>query len=306
MSDSSKILIVGIDSTLGYMAARHFDAKGRSWIGTSRRRQNPKHLFLDLSLDIRRWEIPDDVSVACIFAGVTRIQECEREPIRSRRVNVDGTIALARRLVARDIFVLFPSSNYVFDGSVADTLADAPRLPMTEYGRHQKDVEDALAAFADRVAILRMSKVLMAGFPLFEGWTADLRMGRPITPFKDLWMAPVTARDVMDVMTGIFDRRIPGTFQMSGLRDISYSDAAYHLADRLGAARHLVQPILGVDQGIHPMVVRRHNTLDCALTREFLGFERPEPQDVLDVVLGHADRRTRRSPDGDHPTLVRL
>src|SRR6185436_13593934 len=72
--------------------------------------------FLDLSSPLDGWEPPPGTQAACVVAAVARLAACHADPVGSARVNVTQTIALCERLIARGVYLLFLSTNQVFDG----------------------------------------------------------------------------------------------------------------------------------------------------------------------------------------------
>src|SRR5690606_26325829 len=114
---------------------------------------------LDLADDPPRWRLPEDVAVAFLCAAVTALRSCEADPAGTARANVEHTARLASMLVGRGAFVVFLSSNLVFDGSEPRRRADAPTCPATEYGRQKAAAEGALLAMGG-VSIVRLTKVV--------------------------------------------------------------------------------------------------------------------------------------------------
>src|ERR1700749_1277786 len=123
---SGKILIVGGDSEIAAAASAHLRSVGRDVVATTRRedRASADRPFLDLGRPVDDWPIPDGIGAACFCAAIARLADCARDPEGSTRVNVTGTVALADRLLARGIPVLFLSTDKVFDGSRAQVPAD--------------------------------------------------------------------------------------------------------------------------------------------------------------------------------------
>src|SRR5256885_572266 len=112
-------LLVGGDSEIGAATQAFLRQRGRSVVATTRRREQVtvKRPYFDLSLSLAEWEPPAGTTGVCVFAAVTRLAACEVDPIGSAALNVGQTVALVDRLVARDIYVLFISTNQVFDGT---------------------------------------------------------------------------------------------------------------------------------------------------------------------------------------------
>lgn len=281
-----KILIVGVDSALGSRLAKVLAARGHKIIGTSHRGLNSEHIYLDLLDDPSSWVLPNNIDVACLFAGVTNIRDCEDlATSTSRAVNVEATIKLSERLFSDGAFLFFPSSNHVFDGHEIEIPPDTPQNPVLEYGRHKMEVENFLLRKPEQVAILRLSKVLHDDFPLFNRWLYDLKAGKPIYPFEDLWMAPVSEDMMTKSISLICEQQLSGLFQLSGNREVSYYEAGLLLSKYIQVKPDLVIPSLGIDCGVLPTTLRRHSTLESSTLLKHLEREREEPEEVLNKVF---------------------
>lgn len=244
-------------------------------MGTTRRRENADetHLYLDLSGEIENWQCPWPVSVAVVCAGATKIEACRRDPVATARVNVQGTVALVKKLVESGTFVIYLSTNQVFDGSVPQRSPDDPRSPITEYGKQKAEAERQVSQWDERVAIVRLTKVFGPRVPLFEEWVRALRTGETIQPFWDMSLAPIPLSCVVSILRLLCDLRLPGILQVSGERDISYAEAARIGAELIGADLHLVQPIEGASR--YPEPIPRYTSLNTERLKSALGIEPP-------------------------------
>jgi dTDP-4-dehydrorhamnose reductase len=188
-------LIVGGDSEIGEAAFRALKAQGLPVAATTRRRDRvaPDRPFLDLATPLGDWTPPPGTRAACLCAAVGRLAACASDPQGSAHINVVQTVALAEKLLAHGIAVLFLSTNQVFDGSTPHQRVDAPYSPVSEYGHQKARAELALRrhmAAGAPVAILRIAKVMSETMPLIGGWVADLSAGKSICAFGDLAVAP--------------------------------------------------------------------------------------------------------------------
>ncbi len=211
--------------------------------------------MLDLSRPLADWSPPPGTRAACIFAAVARLAACENDPVGSAHINVTQTTALIERLIAHDVAVVFASSDKVFDGTRPQMPADAPVAPNCEYGRQKAAIEALLRAHMQRgadAAILRLSKVVAPDSALFADWIAALRAHRKVRAFTDLMFAPVPIALVVAAVAALLADRARGIFQLSGPRDISYSEAAHFLARRLGADETLIEDMSARDGGQPP------------------------------------------------------
>ncbi len=70
-------------------------------------------VYLNL-LDPSSWRIEQPVDVAYLCAGVCRMALCEEDPVGTANINIDATLALARKLAANGTFLVYLSTNQVF------------------------------------------------------------------------------------------------------------------------------------------------------------------------------------------------
>jgi dTDP-4-dehydrorhamnose reductase len=285
-----KILIIGADSEIAGAATQHLAAHGHKVVATTRRpeRVAAHRPCVDRKQHGEAWPIPDDITTACLCAAIARLADCARDPEASARVNVSGTIALADRLLAHGIPVLFLSTDKVFDGSRPNVPADAPPCPLSEYGRQKATAETALRermATGAPVAILRLAKVVSPGMDLLRQWLASLAAGKPIRAFHDMHMAPTPVALVAAAIESLLAGPVSGIFQLTGPRDVAYSEVAQHLARALGADQALIEMVSAIASGQPEGSTARHTTLDSSALRKHFGIAVPEASSVIDALI---------------------
>jgi len=283
-------LLVGGDSEIGGATYLHLRTSGKAATATTRRpeRAARDRPLLDLAADFSSFEPAPDVSAACIFAATARLADCAADPAGSASINVLQTLALVERLTARNVYVLFLSTNQVFDGSIAHVCADAPASPVSEYGRQKARAEAALRErmlAGAPIGILRLAKVVSESVPLLHGWVRALSAGEPIRAFHDMPMAPVPTALVSAAITALLESRAPGVFQLTGPQDVSYADVAHRLGRQLGADPALVGTVGAIAAGLPEGSTPRHTTLDSSALRDRFGIVAPGPWHVLDPIV---------------------
>jgi dTDP-4-dehydrorhamnose reductase len=287
-------LLVGGDSEIGKAVAAYLRRRHPT-LATTRRALNSAddRIGLDLSGDLSAWEPPAGVTAACICAAVARLADCANDPAASTRVNVTGTLALAERLLARGIHVIFLSTTQVFDGCTPQAPADAPTAPVSEYGAQKARAEAGLRSLMGRtapVAILRLAKVVSPQTVPLCGWKAALAARRSIHPpaFDDMTMAPTPIGAVARAIEAMMSDRVSGVFQLTGPRDVTYAEAARYLARRLGADLSLVETKGFASARLPVGAAPPHTTLDSTALRERYGIVVPDAWEVLDELSrGH-------------------
>ena len=294
-------LLVGGDSEIATATGEFLRERRMSPLATTRRNFSGESgpVFLDLAAPLGDWQPPTETTTACIFAAVARLADCHRDPAGSALVNVTHTLALVERLVSRGIHVLFLSTNQVFDGREPWVSAQTPHSPTSEYGHQKARTESALQAMMNAgapVAILRLAKIVPPGLALLRQWEATLAAGRKVQAFYDMVMAPVPAAIVAAAIAALLSERGPGIWQLSGPNDISYTQIAAHIARRIAAPRHFVEPVAASSAGMPVGTTPRHTTLDSSRLCDRFGIAVPEPWSVIDEVLS----RYREGPPGFH------
>jgi dTDP-4-dehydrorhamnose reductase len=285
-------LLVGGDSEIGAAAYRQLLSAGRGVLATTRRAQliSPDRPQLDLADDLSGgsgWQPPPNVSAACILAAHARLAACAADPEATARINITQTLVLIERLLARGIYVLFLSTNQVFDGTVAHVDAAAPTCPVSEYGRQKALTEAHLREKISRgaaIGILRFAKVVSPGMALLVDWAKALTKGDRIRAFHDMHMAPIPVAQASAAIAGLMDARAAGTFQLTGTQDVTYTEVAQHIAGRVGADPALIDAVAARSTGLPEGATPRHTTLDSRAIRDRLGIAPPGPWEVVDAA----------------------
>jgi len=291
-------LIVGGDSEVGAAAFAALKGQGHAAAATTRRRDlvSDDRPFLDLDTALDGFEPPQGTTAACICAAVARLGDCAADPHASAHINVTQTLTLVERLLARGIYVLFLSTNRVFDGRVPQVPPDAPHSPVSEYGRQKARTETALSDYVARgapVGILRLAKVVSPRTPLFQGWIADLPRGKAISAFGDMTVAPTEITFVCSAIGTLLSEQASGIFQLTGPRDVSYADVGRFLAAKLGVDSSLVQETSARTAELPEGTILPHTTLDYSALRNRLGLEVPDVWQVIESVTRSAVSQSR-------------
>lgn len=292
-------LVVGGDSMIGAALAQALRRDGCPVLATTRRTdgESADGPFLDLSDPDPRPPVVDAAmatgSVAYLCAAVARLQDCRRDPAGAAAVNVRGMVTVARRLLEQGVALLYLSTNQVLDGRTPWPSADAPRAPATVYGCQKAEAEAAILELSGNgppVAALRLTKVVHPGMPLFDGWIASLKAGKPITPFADMAVAPVHVRTVVTAARAIGEGGGNGIFQLSASADVTYADLARHIARRIGCDEGLVRPVSWMSMGPSFEPPAPCTALDCSRLMDVFGVAAPGPLDGVDLILsGHSN-----------------
>ncbi|MBI2739930.1 MAG: sugar nucleotide-binding protein [Rhodospirillales bacterium] len=285
---SGRALVVGGDSLVGSALKLHCRKLGSAVDTTSRRPgvEAPGAVFLDLGDPDFAALQNNNYDVAFICAAVTSMQACQGEPARSRRINVDNTLDLMRRLADRGTHLVFLSSSQVFDGETPMPDEAAPTAPKNEYGSQKLAVEEAIERDALPAAVLRVTKVL-ADHPVgvFKGWFEALAKGEPVQAATNMALSPVMVGDVAEAAERLAAGRHRGIWHFGSSDEIVYFDAARLMAVMRQLPVSLVQGA-ELTEGQVPEIYRhRYVTLNCEKIARTLPMPIRSARDILDTLF---------------------
>jgi dTDP-4-dehydrorhamnose reductase len=281
---SGRLLIVGGDGVLGNALDCHRRLQGGQTGSTTRRAgsSSPSTLFFDLEASPDSWPQWPDCDAAVLCASVTSLEKCRRDPAHTRHINVHQTVELAGALAQRGIFVVFLSTNLVFDGSTPLRHVDETTSPMTEYGRQKAETESLLSdRLGSRCAIVRLTKVFHSKLTLVQGWLRELGLGQAIKPFEDMVCAPISLSTTVSAIETIAKNKLAGIWHLSAKADVSYAELARMVAKARGFDPALVCPVSWRDR-CDAEHNPKHTTLDVSKTMETLGYHPEGPVEVVE------------------------
>lgn len=210
-------------------------------------------------------------------AGMTSVDECEREPGRARYVYEDLSRNVAEAAAGVGAQLIHISTDHLFSGTRSFyTEADTPE-PVNAYGRAKLLAEQAVAAASPGALIVRTN---------FFGWGHQYRQsfsdwvyyrlmaGEEITMFDDVFITPILADVVATTAHQLLDAGERGIWNISGDDRVSKFEFGVRLAEAFG---------------LSSVIIKR-----ARITRSNLSAKRPR-----DMSLSNARVRQRlRAPLG--------
>lgn len=288
LSISPKHLVIGVNGTIGSALYARLRSNGEVVRGTTQRPQAVQGsdvTYLNL-LEPSSWRYETPVSVAYFCAGVCRMAKCEEDPVGTAKINIDATLALAERLAKQGAFIIYLSTNQVFSGEEAYANTYDQYAPQNEYGRQKSIIEAKLTAHCPALAIVRLTKVMEPKFSLVQGWIEQLTTQQSVRAFKDMMLAPVSLRQVVDILIKIGEKKLPGVYHVSGDKDISYYDLACHLANSLGVPTSLVEAADAMQSGMQKTFLPKFTTMECSSIIAAVGEKPPHYTEVIKECFG--------------------
>jgi len=286
-----KILVTGATGMLGravmgrFAAETDFELKGLCHSRTGEGL---------VSLDLADGEALDallrqyDPEVVVHTAAIRKPDEFAADVASARRLNVDATDALARWTAATPgRFLVYISSDYVFDGTTPPYTPDSPTHAINAYGVSKLDGEIVVRAAAERQSAILRVPILYGDVESLQESSVTtvveqiLKLARPGEAYSksrplilDDWAMryPTHVADVADILAQIVRKRLSGTFHWSGAEPMTKLDMGRVTAEILGVDTALLKGSGAPANGSEP------RPKDCHLDRsalEALGVTTP-------------------------------
>lgn len=290
MSDSAH-LVIGADSLVGSGLIETLRERGHKVFGTTRRKEtlSADRLFFDFEDPVTP-AFPDEIEFVHVVAAASDYTRCATQP-ECHTVNTVHTPRLVETLLRRGLFVTFISSNSLFGGDRPWPSEDAPHDARFPYAIQKSLAEEGVkqaareCAAEDRMAIVRLTKVMHASSSPLPAWLDSWQRGQTVRPFADLVFAPVSRRFVAQALAIISEKRVAGALHVSGADNITYVDFAHILAKALGVDPNLIVPTTAVAQGIDIPFKPRFSGLGMPRTTTSTGIQPQAPEDVVTDIL---------------------
>lgn len=155
-------------------------------------------------------------------AALSRTRDCEQDPERARRINVDATAALAE--LAQNIPFLFLSSGEVFDGTTGGYRESDEPNPINVYGRTKLEAERLVLRNPSHtvVRIVLTAGTSVGGDRSFvEDMCRTARAGNDVTLYTDEFRCPLPAGVIARALWELVDHAKPGLYHLGGSERLS-------------------------------------------------------------------------------------
>jgi dTDP-4-dehydrorhamnose reductase len=180
-------------------------------------------------------------------AALTNVDECETSKKLAWETNVEGTRNIAEATKACGAFLFYVSTDYVFDGEKGNyTETDTPD-PINYYGLTKLKAEELVKELIDEYCIARPS-VIYGATPAadkinFALWLiSSLTQRKPVKIVIDQYNSPTLNTNLAEMTWEIIQRRLTGTFHLSGATRINRYDFAKSIASAFKLDPTLIIP----------------------------------------------------------------
>ncbi len=176
-------------------------------------------------------------------AALTDVDRCEVDKNLAYKVNVEGTKVVAELARKLDSFMVYISTDYVFDGEKGMYKEDDETNPMNYYGYTkllgEKHCQDFCIA---RTCVIYGAKPA-SGKVNFALWLIEkLERGENVRIVTDQYITPTLNTNLAKMVLELAERKIGGIFHLAGATRVSRFDFAREIAKEFGLDESLIAP----------------------------------------------------------------
>ena len=168
-------------------------------------------------------------------AALTDVDLCEKEKELALKINSNSTELISNYAKKLNAYLIYVSSDYVFDGEKGNYKEEDEPNPINFYGYTKLLGEIAVSSICNDYLIVRTS-VIYGSKPArdkinFALWVLDkLSNNKKIKVLVDQFVSPTLNTNLAEMLLEAIERRLTGICHMSGATRISRYDFAKELA----------------------------------------------------------------------------
>ncbi|MFZ3133562.1 MAG: dTDP-4-dehydrorhamnose reductase [Methanothrix sp.] len=177
-------------------------------------------------------------------AALTDVDRCEREKDLAYKINVEGTRAIAEAARKAGSYLVYISTDYVFDGQRGLYREEEETNPVSYYGLSKLLGEEFCL---DQGCIARTCVIYgsrpASGKVNFALWLLNaLKSGKEARVVTDQFITPTLNSNLAAMVLEAADRHLSGIYHLSGASRVSRYDFACELARAFDLDRRMILP----------------------------------------------------------------
>ena len=218
-------------------------------------------IFLDLNNKSSFNNIPDNINIAIIFAGITSIDFCENHKNIAEKINLENTKILVEKLNNKNIKCLILSSSSVFGNSTQNNGEHDKKEPNTFYGSLKSQLEEEIKENKLN-CIIRLTKVILPEMLLIRSWINDLKMNKSINAYSNLFISPISNISLNEMICDWVKFGYSGIYHLTSNNQLSYYDLIKYISKKLNLNHSKIKSL---DCSDNLFFKPKKSYLDCKL-----------------------------------------
>jgi len=205
-----------------------------------------------VKMDLKNYEMVSSIlteikpDVVIHLGAMTGVDLCEKEKTSASEINTKATEIIAKECSKLNSFLVYVSTDYVFDGNFGMYKEDDVANPLGFYGKSKLEGEKAVQNFSTNWCIVRTSTPFglhptKKSFPI---WVIEnLQKQKQIDVLIDQFTSPTYVPNLSRMLIEISERRITGIIHAAGASKISRYQMASMVSDKLNLDGTLLKQI---------------------------------------------------------------
>jgi dTDP-4-dehydrorhamnose reductase len=179
-------------------------------------------------------------------AALTDVEKCEVDPQLANLLNVKATEVIAKEVEKISSYLMYISTDYIFDGKSGFYKETDSTNPLNNYGKTKLLGEKFIENETSKWSIIRTSTPFgvhpfKKTFPV---WVYEnLKINKKINILEDQFTSPTYVPNLSKMILEITSRSLEGFFHLSGSTKISRFEFAKMIATKLNLDLSLLNPV---------------------------------------------------------------
>jgi len=180
------------------------------------------------------------------LGAMTGVDLCEKEESMAFDINTKATQIIAQQCSILNTFLVYVSTDYVFDGNSGMYYEDSVTNPLSNYGKSKLEGEKMVQNFSPHWCIARTSTPfgLHSTKKSFPMWVIEnLQKQKQIDVLTDQFTSPTYVPNLSRMLIEISERHITGIIHVAGASKTSRYQMASMVSDKLNLDSTLLKQI---------------------------------------------------------------
>ena len=241
-----KILVTGGSGLLGSRLSEMAVAEGHRVY--SAYCHNPPEFGVPIKLDLADIKAVsrciDELSLDAVIhaAAITDVDRCETDKGLAYSINSDGTRIVSEAADRAGAFLVYLSTDYVFEGTSGMYSEEDKPSPVNYYGYTKLEGERYCSGCVARTCVVYGSRPA-SGKINFALWIIErLEAGEEVKAVVDQYVTPTLNTNLAKMVLEAAEKRLCGTYHLAGATRVSRYEFACRLADIFGLDEDLIRP----------------------------------------------------------------
>ena len=244
-----KFLVTGSAGLIGRQVVK--DLSETHEVFSCYNKSKPEHGNI-IKMDLLNHEMISNVmsekkpDVVIHLGAMTAVDLCETDQDSAFKINSQATEILAKESSKMNTFIVYVSTDYVFDGNTGMYEENDATNPLGFYGKSKLLGEKSIQNFSSDWCIARTSTPFglhhtKKSFPM---WIIEnLQKQNQIDVLSDQFTSPTYVPNLSKMLIEISERHLDGIFHVAGATKISRYEMARMISDKLNLDEKLLRDV---------------------------------------------------------------